>query len=114
MSESLMVALTLASLAVSGLSLLVTFAAYTRLDSEAHETFSVIGADEGNHEARLERLEQKNGLTVLPSPSALEMIAEEAGDGGAAFSESFLNGQEDAEIRAEDHDALVGGTTRGN
>lgn len=107
MSEFLVLAVTFASFAVSSLSLFVTIAAYRRLDAEAHETFAVIGADEGNHEARLERLETKAGLTVIPSPSALEEMLNDADEDSdlEIFADEFAEGQEDAELRAS-HEAM--------
>src|SRR6266853_4266015 len=102
MSDVLTVIVSFTSLVVSVASLLFTVAAYRRLDDEASETFAVIGADEGNHEARLERLENKVGLQVIPSPSALDVEFHPGGD----FNDEFACGQEDAELRA-DHDSAT-------
>jgi hypothetical protein len=94
-----------ASVVVSALSLLVTITMNRQLDDEGHAAFAVVGADEGNHEARLERLETKAGLTVIPSPSALDAIPIDLGDDAPVidFEEGFEDGREDAELRIEDH-----------
>lgn len=96
MSDVLVLGLSVASLATAVVSLLYTVGAYRRLDDEASEAFAVIGADEGNHEARLERLENKTGLKVIPSPSALDAIEDEG------YAGEFANGEEDAELRADE------------
>jgi hypothetical protein len=107
MSEFLTLAISAASFVTSLASLLFTVAAYRKLDDEASETFAVIGADEGNHEARLERLEIKNGLTVLPSPTAL---VEDHYDEGC-FDVEFSHGHEDAELRALEDEAMHSAAT---
>jgi hypothetical protein len=103
MSEVFTYIVSAASLAVSAASLLYTVAAYRKLDDEAHNTFAVIGADEGNHEARLERLETYAGLKVIPSPSALEETAFSGCiNPETEFDDEFAHGREDATLRADE------------
>lgn len=45
----------------------------TRLDDGTSETFAAVGADVGNHERRLEQLEEETGIETYPSPSAIDM-----------------------------------------
>lgn len=100
-----------ASFAVSAMSLLFTVAAYRHITERANETFADIGADEGNHEARLERLETHIGLKVIPSPSQLDVLAEESGEAlydevsHSTFANEFAAGEEDAELRADEDSA---------
>lgn len=91
--------LSFVSLAVSVASLWLTVSAYRRLSDEASETFAVIGADEGNHEARLERLETNAHLKVIPSPSMLDYIEDEGTS--AVFKQEFDARSADAALRAD-------------
>ena len=45
----------------------------TRLHDDTSETFAAVGADVGNHERRLEQLEEETGIETSPSPSAIDM-----------------------------------------
>lgn len=103
MTELLMWGIAVASLTVSVASLLVTLAAYRRLDDEASEAFAVIGADEGNHEARLERLETNAGLKIIPSPSALDELLDTP-TGEDTFGECFADEHENTELQAFEDD----------
>jgi hypothetical protein len=113
MSEVFTLVASVASLAVSLASLLFTVAAYRRLDDQASETFAVIGADEGNHEARLERLETNAHLKVIPSPSALEAFTKVEGIEPDTFLDEFAFGEEDAALRAEDEAMHAAATNEG-
>jgi hypothetical protein len=100
--------LALVSFVMSAASLTYTIAAYRRLDEEAHETFAMIGADEGNHEARLERLETHAGLKVIPSPSALEETAFSGCiNPETEFDDEFAHGREDATLRADETSDVI-------
>ena len=90
-----------ASLAVSAISLIYTVVVNQRMSDETSETFAVIGADEGNHEARLEQLEKKAGLKIIPSPSALDEMLD-VPTGADAMGEAFKDEQENTELRASD------------
>jgi len=112
MSEVLVLASSVASFVVSALCLLFTVAAYRRLDDEASETFAVIGADEGNHEARLERLETNAGLKVIPSPSALDALMEEGDTEGFAYA--FGDELENTELQGSEDVATNEGMAHGD
>lgn len=111
MSEVFTNLLSFASLVLSGASLLFTVAAYRRLDNEASETFAVIGADEGNHEARLERLETNAHLKVIPSPSALDALLEEGAVNTEGFAYAFDDEHENTELQSLEDEAQAAAAT---
>ena len=101
MSDIIAVVASVASLAVSLVGLLFTVAAYRKIDTDTAEAFAVMGADEGNHEARLERLENKAGLPVIPSPSALEIELQDV-NGSVDFAAAFDDEHENTELQLSD------------
>lgn len=99
MIEPAMIFVSLASFVLSAVSLLVTVASYKKLSDESAETFAEIGADEGNHEARLERLETKAGLQIISSPSALDVLLDE-GLPATELEAAFADEHENTELQA--------------
>jgi hypothetical protein len=88
--------LSIASLLTSFAGLFVTNASYHKIDDGATEAFLELGGDLGNHEARLERLETKAGLQIVPSPSSIAVANDDA------YFESFADEHENTELQGSE------------
>lgn len=67
------------SLGFSFIGMAVGLAAYFKteeLDQQGHEVMGTLGADMGNHEFRIDQVEEKLGIEHIHSPSAQEALDE--------------------------------------
>jgi hypothetical protein len=87
------------SVAISAASLLFTAAAYHRLNDQGHEVFKEVGAVTGNHEARLEHLEDAAHIKSIPSPSQAIAISDVAGSGFVDFADAFDTEHENTDLQ---------------